>query len=176
MKEARAHGLRDDPLRGREEEGRRRPAHDLERNQVPDLGGARQHERGDRRLRRACHRVRGHHHVVPREPVGPDPAYEDEDDLRNEAGRDDDPEVGRRPGEVEHRERERDRGERGAEERDRPADEEQDEVALRERGRGAASRDARAGPLGAHGWSRYSLKKSCSTGSTSTREKPASEA
>ncbi len=53
--------------------------------------------------------------MVTRQPVGPDAANEEEEDLRDETGGNDEAEVRRRPGQVKNRERERDRRERGPE-------------------------------------------------------------
>ena len=86
-----------------------------------------------RSLRGAGDEVGDDHDVMPRQAVGPDPADEDEEDLRHDARGDDDPEVGRRPRQVEDCERERDRRERASEERDRPTPEEQSKLPLPER-------------------------------------------
>jgi hypothetical protein len=82
---------------------------------VPDLGDTREDEHGDRGLRTPCKQVGDHHHVVTRQPVGPDTANEEEEDLRDETGGNDEAEVRRRSGQVKNRERERDRRERGTE-------------------------------------------------------------
>ena len=128
-----AHRLRHDPLRGGEEERAGHAADDLERDQVPDLGDAGEHDQRDPGLRGAGEDVGRDHHVVPRQSVRPDAADEDEEDLREEAGGQDEAEVRRRAGQVEDGERDRDRRERAPEERDRPADEEQAELPLGER-------------------------------------------
>ena len=79
--------------------------------------------------------------MVARQPVGPDPADEDEEDLRDEPGGDDEAEVGRRAGQVEDGEGERDRRERAPEERGHSPQEEQAKLPLAERAeRGAEHR------------------------------------
>ena len=133
LEQASADRLRDDALRRREEERARDAPNDLERDQVPDLGSAGQDEHGHRCLRGTGDDVGGHHHVVPRQPVGPDSADEDEEDLRDEARSDDEADVRRRPGQVEDGECDRDGRERAPEERDRPPEEEQPELPLAER-------------------------------------------
>ena len=70
---------------------------------------------------------------MAREPVGPDPADEQEDHLRDRARREDEAEVGLRAGQVEDGERERDVRERVADERGRSAEEEEPELALAQR-------------------------------------------
>ena len=125
--------LRDDPGRRREEERRAQPVDGGEHQQLPDLGSTRQQEDGNRTLAEAARDVRGDHHTVPREPVGPDSSDEQEDHLRQRARRQDEAEVGLRAGQVEDGERERDGRERVADERRRPAEEQEPEAALAER-------------------------------------------
>ena len=84
-------------------------------------------------LRRHAREVRPDHDRVPRQAVGPDAADEDEDDLRDRPRGEHEAEVALRAGHVQHRERERDRRHRVAEERHRPACEEQPELAVAER-------------------------------------------
>jgi len=93
----------------------------------------RQQEGRGRRLRGGVHEVRADHHDVARQPVGECPADQQEEDQRHGLRRKDDPEVGTRARQVEHRERERDRGEGAACERDEPPGEQQSELALAER-------------------------------------------
>jgi hypothetical protein len=64
------------------------------------------------------------------EPVGPDSADEHEDHERDCLRRQDVAEVGLRAGQVEDGERETDRGECVAGDRDRPAEEEEPELPL----------------------------------------------
>ena len=70
---------------------------------------------------------------MPREPVGPDSSDEQEDHLRQGARRQDEAEVGLRAGQVEDCERERHGCERVADERRRPAEEQEPEAPLAER-------------------------------------------
>ena len=132
-----AHRLRDDSLGRREEERGRRTAHHLECDQLPDLRSAGEDEHRDRRLRRPGERV-GHDRDGGAEPVGPD-ADEDEDDLRQRAGGNDEPEIRRGATDVQHREGERDRRESAPEEGHRSPEEEQPEVPLGERAQAARS-------------------------------------
>ena len=121
------------PRPGRRTRTRRRArAASATRCQISARPGEQQ--RGGHACASAADDVRADHHVVPRQPVGPDPADEQEDDLRDHRarrgrarGR------GRRAGQVEHGERERDRRDRAAEERDGAAEEEEAEVALAQR-------------------------------------------
>ena len=127
------HGLRDDPGGGGEEERGRGAVHRCERGEVPDLSVAGDEQGGGHRLREAADDVRPDHHPVPRQPVGPDPADEQEHDQRDLARGEDQAEVGLRARQVEDGERERDRRDRAADEGDRPAGEEEAELALAER-------------------------------------------
>jgi hypothetical protein len=70
---------------------------------------------------------------VPREPVRPDASHEQEEHLRQGARREDEAEVGLRAGQVEDGERQRDGRERVADERRRPAEEQQPKASLAER-------------------------------------------
>ena len=119
------------PLDAGEEERVRRAAHELEDEQLPELGVAREQQQGDGSLRREHDEVGGRHHQVAWDAVGPDAADEDEDDLREPDPRQDEPERGRRAVEVvQHRERERDRRERAAEQGGGAAEKEQPELLL----------------------------------------------
>jgi hypothetical protein len=129
---------RDDSLGRREEERGRRTAYQLERDQVPDLGSPGEHERRDCRLGRAGDRIGYDHDVVAREPIRPDPSHEDEDDLRQCARADDEPEIRRGAADVQHGEGKRDRRESGPEEGHGPPEEQQPEVPLDERAEGSA--------------------------------------
>ena len=71
--------------------------------------------------------------MVARETVGPDPAHEQEDDERRRVRRQYVAEVRLRAGELEDGERQCDVRERAADERDRPAGEEEAELALAQR-------------------------------------------
>src|SRR5204862_5538270 len=96
--------------------------------ELPEARLAREEERCDRRLRRRPERVGCNHHLLPRQPVRDEPAEEEEDAARDEADREDETERRRRAGQVEHRERERDRHERAAELRGGAAEPEEAEV------------------------------------------------
>ena len=66
------------------------------------------------------------------DPVGSDAPDDEEEDLRHEAGREHEPEVGRRARQVDDGERERGWRDRAAEHRDRAAGEQQEEAPLSE--------------------------------------------
>src|SRR3712207_7635498 len=68
-------------------------------------------------FRSAADEVGRDHHEVARQPVGPDPADEEEDHLWQRRGREDAAEVRSRPRQVDDRERERDRREGAPEDR-----------------------------------------------------------
>ena len=129
LQHRRRHGLRDDPGRGGEEERGRPTGDELQHDEVPELGGVGQEQRRDGQLREPADDVRAHHHELAREPVRHDPPDEQEDHLRDHSRREHDPERGRRAGQVEDGERERDRSDRAPEERGRCG-----------RGRGSGSR------------------------------------
>ena len=120
----RADGLRNDAGRGRHEERGCNPPYARDTDDVPDLRSAGQQEDRERALRRGADEVRGDHHDVARDPVGPDASDDEEEDLRQEARREHDPEVGRRPRQADDGERQRNRSDRAAEHRDRAAGEE----------------------------------------------------
>ena len=82
--------------------------------------------------------VREHHDAVARQAVGPDAADEQKQHLWDRPGRQNEAEVGLRAGQVENGEGERDVGERVADERGRPAEEEEAELALTQRARADA--------------------------------------
>ena len=107
-------------------------------SQLPDLRLPGQEEDGDRALAEAADDVRDDHDAVTWEPVGPDPADEQEQDLRDRARREDEAEVGLRAGQVENGERERDVRERAADDRRRPPEEQEPEAPLAERAEGLA--------------------------------------
>jgi len=141
-------GLRDDPGRRREEERGRRPAHELERGELPQLGSARQEQQRGDTLCCGVRDVRADHDVVPRQPVRPHAAEEEEDDLRDRARREHEPHRRERVGQVEDGERERDRRDRRPGERDRPAEEEKPELALSERREASSHGACRASARG----------------------------
>ena len=136
LQERRRDRLRDDTRRGGEEERGRAAVHCCERGQVPDLGVARDHERG----RVACANalttfapiitlLRGIRSAqIP--PTSRKTTSGTSRQKRIEA------EVGLRAGQVEDGERERDGCDRAADEGDRAAGEEEAELALAQR-RGA---------------------------------------
>src|SRR5438034_2505033 len=126
-------GLRDDSSRSREEERGAEAVDRTERRQLPDLGLAGQQQDRDHTLRETADDVRCHHHAMTRQAVGPDPADEQEEHLRDRSRGENETEVGFRAGQVENGERERDVRERVADERGRPAEEEESELALAER-------------------------------------------
>jgi hypothetical protein len=125
--------LGDEARRRRCEERGGAAAESAQHHEVPDLSGAGEDQGGGGDLRSAAQQVRADHHKVAREPVGPDAAREQEDEMREHVGGQHDAEVGRRVRELDDRERECDRCEGVAEQRDRPAHEEQAEVAFDER-------------------------------------------
>jgi hypothetical protein len=126
--------LRDDPLRGWEEERGHGAVQRAEHDELPDLGVAGQEERGDRSLRRHAGHVRCDHDEVPREAVGDDAAEEDERRVRDRARGEHEPELRPRAVQcIEHGERQPDRGHRAADERRRPRRVEQAEPSLAER-------------------------------------------
>ena len=100
----------------------------------PELGAAGEEERGEHALGRHAREVRADHDRVPRQAGRHStPPTEDEDDLRDRPGGQHEPEVALRAGHVQHGERERDVRHRVAEERHRPAREQQPELAVAER-------------------------------------------
>ena len=129
----RRHGLRDDPGRGGEEERGGGAVDGADCEQVPEPRVAGQQEGGEQALARAAEDAGGDHHLVARQPVGQDPADEQEHDLGRRAGGEDEAEVGRRAGQPENGEREGDRSHRVPEERDGAARVEQTVLALGER-------------------------------------------
>jgi hypothetical protein len=133
LEHAEGHGLRNDPGGGGEEEGRRGAVERAQRQQVPQLRVVRQEQERDEPLGRAAGEAGRDHHLVAREPVGPDPADEQEGDERRRSRREHEPEVALRAGQVDDREREGDRGHRVAEEGYGSAREEQAKLALGER-------------------------------------------
>jgi hypothetical protein len=133
LQERRRDGLRRHARRGREVEGDRGPVDSRQRSEVPHLRLA-----GDQQCRRPglCERaddVRAHHHLVPRQPVRPDPADEQKEDERHLLRGENQAEVGLRPGQVEDGERQRNGRDRAARERDRATGEEEAELALAQR-------------------------------------------
>jgi hypothetical protein len=70
---------------------------------------------------------------VPRQPVGPDAANEQEEELRKRPRREHETEIRLRTGDVENGECERDRRHRATEDRRCAAGEEQPELAVAER-------------------------------------------
>jgi hypothetical protein len=102
--------------------------------------GAGQQQRGGQALGEPADHVGGEHHELTRQAVGPDAGEQHEDDQRDGLGREDDAEVGDRPGQPEHGKGERHRDQAVAERRDGSTREQQ-----RERGfaQGAATHPAR---------------------------------
>jgi hypothetical protein len=129
----RAHRLRDESRHRRVEERGRGPVDGDEREDLPELGDARDQERGEQALTHEPHHVRADHHRPTRQPVREDAAGEEEEHLRKRAGGRDEAEVRDRAGDVEDRERQRERDDPGAEPRDRLTEEEKPELALAER-------------------------------------------
>jgi hypothetical protein len=113
---------------------------------MPDLCLAAQQEQREHPLGRAGEDEGGDEQLVPWEPVGEDAAGEQEDNLREGSRREDEAQVGLRPGQLEHRERERGRRHPVPEERDDAAEEEEPELALGERPERPAPRQSRCSP------------------------------
>ena len=118
------------------EERARRSRDRLQDHELPDVGRVREDQHRDCALRAHARDVGDEHHRAARQPVGEDAADEEERDERNGLRGEDVAEVGRRAGQVEHGERERDRRERVAEQRDELAREEQAELRARAAPRG----------------------------------------
>ena len=127
------HRLRDDPLRGGEEERRRAAVQRRERDEVPQLRVAAQQQHRERALARAGEQARADHHVVARQPVCDHAAEEQEQHLRHLAGGQHDAQIRLRAGDAQDRECEPDRRDRVPEHGDDPPDEEQPELASAER-------------------------------------------
>jgi hypothetical protein len=132
--------LRDEPLRGGEEERERAAAQDLQGDQVPQPRVTGQEQDGDRSLRGGTDGIRTDHDQVAGEPVGKHAAEQDEHELRNPVRREHEAEVALRAGQVEDAERERDRGHRRPQHRDELSAEEQPKRAMGERPESAQTR------------------------------------
>src|SRR6266545_859961 len=116
------------------EERFRDPVDGDQDDQVPELGGAAQQKDGGRQLDGASDDVGAEHDQLPRQPVGPDAADEDEGDERERMSGEDDAERG--GGAVkglDDRERERDRHEPVPECRGRLPEPEQAKLPLPQR-------------------------------------------
>ena len=109
------------------------PLNDLEHDQLPELGVVGQEQHCDPALGQSAQQVRAHHHEVAWEPVGEDAAEEHEQKLRHPDRRQDEAEVGLRPGQVEHGERKRDRRHRRPQQGDELTREEKPKLAFGER-------------------------------------------
>ena len=103
---------------------------------MPRARNAGQHDRGDRELCETVDDIRSDHHLVAWQAVGPDAPDEDEDELADTEAREDDSDTRSVTADLEDCERERHERERRAEPRDRPAREEEPEVAVAERREG----------------------------------------
>ena len=101
--------LRHEPGRGRVEERLRGAVDRHQDQQVPDLRPTGDEKHPDRRLRAGTNAVGRQHHDVPRQPVGPDAADEQEDDHRDHPRREHQPERRRGALELQDGEGERDR-------------------------------------------------------------------
>ena len=117
---------------GRARQGVRDAEHDLEERDVPDVGIARDQECGGRDLCGALDEVAAARSVLPRQPIGEDPAEEHEDDDRHLARKQHDPEVDR-AAELEDGKRQGNHGHPGAEVRDALGGEVAGEVAFAKR-------------------------------------------
>jgi hypothetical protein len=112
----RADGLRHEPRLGRDHQPIPQSPQDAEHGEQRHGRDARQHDGCRRRLRRALHeRGADQHEVAPR-AVGQHAAEEEHRGARALADGDHDPQR-RRTGDVEHRERERDRADRAPDRR-----------------------------------------------------------
>ena len=123
---------REQPGRRRIEEPCGRPGHRLEDEELPDLGGPGDQQRRGQRESARTDDVRDDHQPLPRDTVGNDAAREDREHERRARRREDEPDVGDRAGEIEHREREREQEHRVAEDGDRLAAPEERVLALPE--------------------------------------------
>ena len=106
---------------------------ELQRDELPDLRVAADEQQPEQALAEEADDVRRDHDVLPREPVGPHAAREEEEHLPEDPREEDEPEIGGRTGQVEHRERDRDRHEEVAEGRDETGDEDAPEVPVAKR-------------------------------------------
>ena len=100
-------GLRDEARVGRPEERLGGPEARLDQRDVPDLDRAGEDQDGEQRVQREADQVGGDHHLVPRQPVGPHAADQQERHQRHRVGGEHDADVGRRP-QLGHVERQRD--------------------------------------------------------------------
>jgi hypothetical protein len=105
---------------------------------VPELRGPGQEQRRGHGLCERADDVRPDDDDVPRQAVCPDPAHEQEDDLRHRSGGRREANVADRAGQVEDGEGQRDDRERRPSVRDHPTEEHEPELALRERSQRAA--------------------------------------
>ena len=121
---------RQQPGRRRIEEPCGRPRHRLEDEELPDLGGPGDQQRRGQRESARTDDVRDDHQPLPRDTVGNDAAREDREHERRARRREDEPDVGDRAGEIEHRERQREQEHRVAEDGDRLAAPEERVLAL----------------------------------------------
>ena len=80
----------------------------LDRDQLPDLDGAREDQRGQQRVQREAHEIGHDHHAVARQPVGPHAAEQQECDQRQARRREHEPEIGRAARQFDHEQRQRD--------------------------------------------------------------------
>ena len=128
-----AHGLRHEARRRRIEERRTDPVDGHHRDVEAERRIARHHREGEHARADRPQGVGRQHDPVARQPVGHDAADEDEREPGDDVGRVDDADVRGRAVLLEDRERQRDRSEVVADQRDGLAGEEQAKLALPER-------------------------------------------
>ena len=125
------HRLRDQPGVGGPEERLGRAERRLDQRDRPDLDVAGEDQRGQQRVQPEAHEVGHDHHAVPRQPVGPHAADQQEADERERVRREHDPDVARRA-DVGDVQRERDEHDPVAERARRLAEQQQPEVTVGE--------------------------------------------
>ena len=155
--------LRDEAARGRPEERLEGPVDGDERDQHPQLGGARQQQRGDHRLHDHPSEIGHEHEPSAGQAVCPDACRQDQQGEREGLRGEHEAELAGAPVElVEHRERERHREQRIADEGDRLPGEQQAQLADPQRGQ----RVGEAG--GRHGAGRLGPRRAAAYGGGTT--------
>ncbi len=127
---ARSDGLRQQRLRGGHEERLCDPINRLQDDELPYVRLARQEQQRRPALRGGANQVGGDHDGPPGEPVRPHPSEQHEGHERDRLRRQHQPEVLHRAGEVQHRERQRNRDDPVAHGRDPLTEEEEPERTL----------------------------------------------
>ncbi len=125
-------GLRDHRGRRGAEEGLRRSEQRLDHDDLPDRDVAGDDQHGEGPVEGEADQVGDDHQPVPRHPVGPDPAEQHERDERDRVRRQDEAEVDRIAGQVDHEQRQGDGDDPVAEHAGETGQPEQPEVAVSE--------------------------------------------